>query len=525
MCFRALLFTLVFVAISTTTWTATIGLDHEITFSVPGLENPITQVKFNDIDGDSFPEALVTDGTTLVLYSVFDDSVLFSAATSWLAFSYPPEMLAPGDMELADVNRDSIGDIVLAYGDWGNIRTLLFDGASGFQEVDSMRIDFSIGVQGWSGLVGLNVVDINRDDYNELMLAYNVIELIFPFTEGTTGATRFYHSFPDSVAFESSPPFRDVAPFATDENTTYCLATAFKSRFTEYHGYMGTSEEFYPVILSDNGTVSSGVFPDPATMSANTYSASYEARVPECFGNLRGVPSELNVLLNFNWSLYYRDDYPWDTTASSTYEAEGGQRMYTMLDPTHAKLIWSTDEALEGSYLYHPDFPGYYFRMNGDTLFQHKGVDGSIYQTLYELPDGSKSWDYPFEDGESRLIAVDGNQVSFYKLDITTGVDDDQTQTDALPTAFALAQNYPNPFNPSTSIEFSLAQRSEVTISIYNVLGQKVRTLLNEPRPAGSYTVERNATDESGETVASGVYLYRLQTEELDQTKKMLLLK
>jgi PKD repeat protein len=94
-----------------------------------------------------------------------------------------------------------------------------------------------------------------------------------------------------------------------------------------------------------------------------------------------------------------------------------------------------------------------------------------------------------------------------------------------LPEGFALDQNYPNPFNPTTLIGYNLPSASHVTVEIFNVLGQRVKQLVNEPQGAGRHEVEWNSTDQSGNPVASGVYFYRLTTSEQTLSKKMLLLK
>jgi len=96
---------------------------------------------------------------------------------------------------------------------------------------------------------------------------------------------------------------------------------------------------------------------------------------------------------------------------------------------------------------------------------------------------------------------------------------------DHLPYGFELHQNYPNPFNPATTIQYSLPERSQVRIEVFNLLGQKVQTLVDTEMSAGSYTVSWDGTDGSGKPVATGVYLYRFQAGEHIQTKKMLLLK
>lgn len=97
--------------------------------------------------------------------------------------------------------------------------------------------------------------------------------------------------------------------------------------------------------------------------------------------------------------------------------------------------------------------------------------------------------------------------------------------TDALPTEFALAQNYPNPFNPDTRIDYALPIDSDVELSIFNVLGQKVTTMSLGRMPAGNHSVTWHGTDADGSQVASGIYFYRISAENFAATKKMMLLK
>jgi hypothetical protein len=107
-------------------------------------------------------------------------------------------------------------------------------------------------------------------------------------------------------------------------------------------------------------------------------------------------------------------------------------------------------------------------------------------------------------------------------IDTTTSVDwidDNTTHT------MKLLQNHPNPFNPTTTIELSLSKPGRVKIEIFNILGQKVVTLLDERLSAGRKRVDWNGKDEWGNEVSSGIYLYRLQTAEFSEAKKMLLLR
>jgi hypothetical protein len=99
----------------------------------------------------------------------------------------------------------------------------------------------------------------------------------------------------------------------------------------------------------------------------------------------------------------------------------------------------------------------------------------------------------------------------------TTGINDDFLQN---PAGFNLMQNYPNPFNPSTKIEFQIPNGSLTKVTVYNLAGQEIATLLNEYRPAGQYSIEFNA-----ENLPSGIYFYRLTAGDYSAMKKMILLR
>ncbi len=89
-----------------------------------------------------------------------------------------------------------------------------------------------------------------------------------------------------------------------------------------------------------------------------------------------------------------------------------------------------------------------------------------------------------------------------------------------LPTAFALDQNYPNPFNPSTTIDFALPKDARVSLDVYNVIGQRVASIINEVRQAGYHSVQFNAGQ-----LASGLYIYRIVAGDITMVKKMMLTK
>ena len=104
---------------------------------------------------------------------------------------------------------------------------------------------------------------------------------------------------------------------------------------------------------------------------------------------------------------------------------------------------------------------------------------------------------------------------------VSVGIGDDEPAA----LTFELAQNYPNPFNPSTSLRYTIPQNADVRLEIFNVLGQLVKVLVNEPQNAGVKTVVWDGTNALGNRVASGVYLYKLTAGNFVQTRKMILLK
>ena len=105
-------------------------------------------------------------------------------------------------------------------------------------------------------------------------------------------------------------------------------------------------------------------------------------------------------------------------------------------------------------------------------------------------------------------------------LAVPTSILTSITNAGIVPVTFSLFQNYPNPFNPTTKIKFSLTSPEMVKLTVYNVLGQKVETLIDQRLASGEYTV-----DFDGSKLASGVYFYRLQAGKFDETREMVLLK
>jgi flagellar hook assembly protein FlgD len=94
-----------------------------------------------------------------------------------------------------------------------------------------------------------------------------------------------------------------------------------------------------------------------------------------------------------------------------------------------------------------------------------------------------------------------------------------------LPVKFVLNDNYPNPFNPQTNISFTVPSSGNINLTVYNITGQRVATLVDGYQHSGEHNVQWNGLDQNGNQVSSGIYFYSLKTDASSMTKSMVLLK
>ena len=142
--------------------------------------------------------------------------------------------------------------------------------------------------------------------------------------------------------------------------------------------------------------------------------------------------------------------------------------------------------------------------------------DPDYYKLLIQYPTAENFRSY------SGLVGTDGlplGDLTYYP-DVT-----DIEPEEGIPTSFSLQQNYPNPFNPTTEIKYQINQLGDVRLAIYNILGEKVKTLVNQSLAPGSYSVTWNGNNEAGMSVPSGVYFYEIEMGASHAVKKMMLLK
>ncbi|RKX21442.1 MAG: hypothetical protein DRP35_04280, partial [Candidatus Zixiibacteriota bacterium] len=154
-----------------------------------------------------------------------------------------------------------------------------------------------------------------------------------------------------------------------------------------------------------------------------------------------------------------------------------------------------------------------------DSAVFNDSLANSAQYILYPVLKGFYEIDLVLTDGCGEV------PISFvvkFNYDVPPGV---HAVSDVLPNQFELVQNFPNPFNPYTTIEFQIPKASHVQLEVFNVLGQRIKTLIDNELARNRYNVEWDGTNDHGSKVSSGIYFYRVLTEQDVATKKMLLLK
>jgi hypothetical protein len=166
---------------------------------------------------------------------------------------------------------------------------------------------------------------------------------------------------------------------------------------------------------------------------------------------------------------------------------------------------WTAPTADRDLVQYHIFQDGTEVGTSTSTFFVHTGVATGVYEYWVVV-----EYDGGFMSGESNHV-TQLNHVS--------------TGNPTVPLVTELSGNYPNPFNPTTAVKFSLNQATNVRIDVYNIKGEKVKTLVNEELEAAFHTIVWNGDDAYGRNVGSGVYFYKMRAGKYTSTKKMILMK
>ena len=258
-----------------------------------------------------------------------------------------------------------------------------------------------------------------------------------------------------------------------------------------------------------------------------------------------GYPGALSIIDGLmdtvitNLSIDYIDNLVWNETENKVYCSEYGNNII-VIDGASNQIadtirlgggnqinvdqFWNDQD--NRLYCYTTESIGSYpsYQYMG-RLFVVDGASDSVLTVMFldENYIGSSIFERPelfaFDAQRNRIFLADYSNCWISVIDPTaTGIVSEPLVE--VPERFLLQQNYPNPFNPSTTISWQLAVGSQVKLTVYNVTGEKIAILVNERQPAGSHSVRFDASG-----LASGVYLYRLETDQFVETKKMVLMR
>ncbi len=216
----------------------------------------------------------------------------------------------------------------------------------------------------------------------------------------------------------------------------------------------------------------------------------------------------------------------WSSEATfTTYTPSGSVAAPTLGEPDMGITIASSSASLSW-YLTTAPAANQSYRVelsrNADMTSPFMQIDNisSFNKVVSSLGSGTYYW-------RVQAVTSDGKYSGYSKTGafVISGVTAVDNETNVIPKTYEVSQNYPNPFNPSTVIKYGLPEASFVTIKIYNMLGQEVKTLVAGDKEAGSYRIQWNGDDNYGNKVSSGAYIYRIVAGSFVQARKMVLLK
>ncbi len=532
---RRLLQILTVLTISATSAFAQLGVSIERTITLPNTHGLVRNIVFQDYDFDGTSEVAFWDDSSIAVYSITGDSILWSItvptrddvseALNWRGVTR--------QLLFDDCNRDSIPDLVAftwgyfirINGDIGN--TAFFDGASGFT-VDTLialpnQIEYPVIYMLCDPTNGSAVIaDFDGDGYKELLRSYANIGAYPgpPFHVYVYGASRHYYSFPDSTQRLSGrflPDKIETFQWPNGSASAYALA-----RYSEYN-------EFFPYpdccirsdsygFLNDSGAVIDAPvdIPEASCITQDTCLPLTDVTVLAT-GNVDAATLDYEFVVQ---SRYQMPDPNRDTFAPTIYITANVLSCYRAIGGQAVQEVWSHQSKKyyhDGIYL--SQYPGFFFAFDSaGALVMFRGDLGNEFHRTSILPNGKLSWANIYPDSSARLIASHDSTIEVYTIDASTGADTRDNQP--LPAKFTLGTPYPNPFNPTVTIPVETPRKMNLTITAYNILGEKVEILFSGKKTAGQHRFTWNAG-----AYPSGVYFISVTADGEKQTKKISLVK
>jgi hypothetical protein len=382
----------------------------------------VDKIEFDDIDFDGQPEVLASDGSQIVLYSIAADSIYLSTTLDIGKQIFDENIY---EMVLADVNRDSITDIAVGVCRDSLLSIYFFKGLSDAPFYDSTCHQLAVQPfrQRAFGLTLFEAIDVNVDGYRELVFSCDSSDnSTYPNVSSIGGFTKAYRSFPDSMLWENSGLISQLVVLDTQDDW-FLFTIQHAGSFCDTLGFSrmkhsSTTKIIDPIL----GTLKNSI-PEPCAVPEGLTGVlrienTYTNRIV-CVGNVDTTTLDYEVV-NYQTFQYCNSNWDNNCDTRSNYDID-------RLSPPDKLVSLSSTNASENieKFAYHPDFPNFFFAFSGDHLVHYPihyyAIDPA--GGIENIPEGDKSWAFPFNDGKPYLLTQRENTVSLFKLMVNIGND------------------------------------------------------------------------------------------------------
>jgi len=499
---------LIFIAVgSSTAQDGSIDFNEVLSFSVPGL-GTIEKYDFGDVNFDGFPEILASDGNSAVLYSYRYDSVLFTFSLDTLGsqrdwFTY--------GLVIADINRDYFPDLVI--GGYSTqdlaspfLRLYFYNGTGFWGDPDSLFLEFPSSIS-WmvfgEGLDLFDAVDFNNDGYTEFVFSCDSgVGGSITRPDVLYGITNVYYSFPDSILYHDNV----VHSRARTLPEPYAEYTTMRQHHESYWSLAGTGNissettfHFYQDMIDGGMSMNTSSLPWTLYCSKESRSGNYgESSVGDIDPDAEGI----EMIAGWGKSLCCLDG-PDPVCTTST-----GTGLFQFVPPNRLEKLYDiVPGSIIGYPVFLPQYPGSFFSLSDDSIYQYDGRDGSLIRSAAFTLSGDRNWTDPFDGNNLYMVMTQSNTITVYAPNVITDADDNSPPL--LPTTLNLGKPYPNPFNATQTIPVKIIPGHELTVDVFNLLGQKVKALYTGRPSASALNLTWKA-----DNLPSGIYFVRAIAED-----------
>ncbi|MDA3813546.1 MAG: Ig-like domain-containing protein [Candidatus Cloacimonetes bacterium] len=462
----------------------------------------------NDINGDIV--TLSVSGNIEVMVDIVDFTVTFSATADWngtesLTFTANDNMDRAVASDIVDITVTEVNDDP----------TIVLPDDFAFDEDDELIVDFSTFVE-----------DVDLDDLFLTVTGNTEITVDIDELEVTFGATENWNGT-ETLTFTVDDGQGERASFTTSRSSQ-------KQKQSVIENSRATADDVVDVIVlpvNDDPTI---VLPDDFTfdeddgLMVDFTEFINDVDLDDLTLTVTGN-TEITVDIN-GFEVTFGATADWNGTETLTFIVDDNVTRATAEDDVDVIVTPVNDEPVLIGFL--PEELEFTVVEDSMVTFSVdvEDIDSTIEYAWFVddvlQTESSEEFVHIFEvvgDIEIKSIASDEdyNIETIWIVQVEEGSD----AGDILPVTTDLNQNYPNPFNPTTTINYSIIDAGRVRIEIFNIKGEKIRTLVDESKNVGYHSAVWNGRDNNGKSVASGMYFYNMVTDEYHKTRKMLLIK